>query len=601
MMNSSSNENTVQHSSLDQRNVNQRLKNDSETIILDGQSLSIEQVRLVADGAQIQVAQIAIDRVKLARLAVEEAAASGEVIYGINTGFGSNADVILDNLKAAENLQKNLILTHAVCVGEPLAEEIVRALMLIRINTLLKGHSGIRWVLLERLIEMLNFGLLPLIPEKGSVGASGDLAPLSHMALPLIGAGEVTYLGRRMSALDGLALLPTCQKLEAKQWAFHLSYKEGLALINGTSLMTAYGALSVSRLADLLDLADCNGALAIEAIGGRSAAFRADVHELRAHPGQIQSAANIRTLIKGSSLVDINAEFVPNQEGTWRLKEKNQKQKIIGGKATKPQDSYSIRCIPQVHGAIRDVLAQACRVVMIELNSVTDNPIVFPSLALEDRFASAGHFHGMPIALALSYLKVAIPSLASISERRLNKLVDPATNDGLPAFLIANKDGSESGLMIVQYTAASLVNDLASRAHPTTVYSVPTSANTEDHVSMGTNEGRHVYDMIDDLSRVLAMELMTNAQAVELRLAILNGDCDLGPEQRKTKINQEQYAKMKNLKCTPSMLNKQLIDQVRTLVPYLENDRALAPDLNRICEAVLHTPQQFTFGLKQPK
>ena len=564
------------------------------TIELDGQSLSIEHVNAVAKGASISIAELAIDRVKIARLSVEEAVESGEVIYGINTGFGSNADVILDDLNAAENLQKNLILTHAVCVGKPLAQELVRALMVIRINTLLKGHSGIRWALIERLMEMLNFDLIPVIPEKGSVGASGDLAPLSHMTLPLIGAGEVIYQDQRMSSVAGLALLPSTQSLPKEKRAFKLSYKEGLALINGTTLMTAYGALIVGRLQDLIDLADCNGALAVEAICGRSAAFRKDVHDLRPHQGQIKSAAHLRFILRGSTLVDIDAELVPNHEGTWRMVTKNQEHKLQGGKATKPQDSYSIRCIPQVHGAIRDALEQAHRIVSIELNSVTDNPLIFPSLDLKQRFASAGHFHGMPIALALSYLKVSIPSLASIAERRLNKLLDPATNDGLPAFLIPNRDGSESGLMIVQYTAAALVNDLASRAHPTTVYSVPTSANTEDHVSMGANEGRHVYEMLHDLGRVLALELMTNAQAVELRLSIFNGQYDITSRQQHSLETQAQYEKMKALDPKPSQISSQLIQQVRTLVPYLAEDRALSPDLDRICEAVLKSPDMFT-------
>ena len=572
----------------------EQVSSQTDVIELDGQNLSINQVNEVARGAAVAVATIAVDRVKRARLAVEEAVQSGDVIYGINTGFGSNADVILDNLNAAESLQKNLILTHAVCVGPPLAKELVRALMVIRINTLLKGHSGIRWELVNRLVDMLNSDMVPIIPEKGSVGASGDLAPLSHMTLPLIGAGEVTYRGERMSTKAALALLPMTRVLPEEQRAFKLSYKEGLALINGTTLMTAYGALIVNRLERLLDLADCNGALAVEAICGRPAAFRADVHNLRPHPGQIKSAENLRNILKGSTLVGMDADLVPNHEGTWRVVTKNNRQKLQGGKATKPQDSYSIRCIPQVHGAVRDVLEQARRVVSIELNSVTDNPLIFPELDLKQRFASAGHFHGMPIALALSYLKVAIPSLASIAERRLNKLVDPATNDGLPAFLIPNRDGSESGLMIVQYTAAALVNDLASRAHPATVYSVPTSANTEDHVSMGANEGRHVYDMLDDLSRVLALELMTHAQAVELRVAIFNGKCDLGPQNRKQSQTQAQFKKMLSLDLRPSILTSQLIQKVRAYVAYLDEDRALSPDLDRICNAVLTSPEVFT-------
>ncbi len=337
-----------------------------------------------------------------------------------------------------------------------------------------------------------------------------------------------------------------------------LSYKEGLALNNGTAQMLACGVLALDRLEDLLDTADLAAAMTIDAFAGRLGAFAEEVHALRPHPGQVHSAANLRILLEGSTLADIPYHLVPKfrawQPGSWDtpsaqalrfdigwdwvpFAQRHGREKFYrrfrpfrGGKKHQPQDSYSLRCIPQVHGAVRDAIAQASRVFDIELNALTDNPIIFPDAKaefVEQQVISAGHFHGMPLALAMSYVKAAIPVLASISERRLNKLVDPATNDGLPGFLIGNEDSTESGYMIVQYTAAAIVNDLASRAHPASVYSIPTSANAEDHVSMGANEARHVLAMADDLGKVLALELYTAAQALDLRRDMINAAREL--------------------------------------------------------------------------
>ncbi len=574
-----------------------------DPIEINGERLSIDQVVYVARGAEVRVCPEAINRVKAARISVEESVTSGKVIYGVNTGFGNNADIVLDDLSDSEKLQENLILTHAVCVGDPLTDELVRAMMLIRINTLLRGHSGIRWILLERLTEMLNEGMLPIIPEKGSVGASGDLAPLSHMALPLIGYGEIRYKGQQMPSEHGLGNLPSNQGRESSDWAFKLSYKEGLALINGTTLMAAYGALIVYRLSQLVDLADVNAALCVDSICGRSAAFREDVHLLRPHPGQLVSAAHLRMLLKGSTLMDAEFELIPTSSGTWTYHRAKGEVIMRGGKPPRPQDSYSIRCVPQVHGAVRDALRQAERVLKVELNAVTDNPLLFPHLPIETRFASAGHFHGMPIAMALSYLKIALPTLASISERRLNKLVDPATNDGLPAFLVQNLDGSESGYMIIQYTAAALVNELASKAHPTTVYSIPTSANTEDHVSMGTNEGRQVLDMLNDLCRVLGLELITAAQALEMRMQISAGhywssDSSTTLEELSPEIKQRRE-RLLHADLRPSPLNYQTLKEVRKIVKFLDKDRALSRDVQQICKAVIHDPERFTRHLSR--
>ncbi|MEO6064932.1 MAG: aromatic amino acid ammonia-lyase, partial [Lysobacterales bacterium] len=526
-------------------------------IVLDGESLTRAALaQIAAGGTHIELAVHALKRVHRAAEFLADRAQRGEPIYGVTTGFGSNADKLLgarrarspragdtaaSDLTLTEELQHNLIITHAVCVGEPLAADVVRAMLAIRINTLLRGHSGIRVSTLEALTTLLNNDVVPIVPALGSVGASGDLAPLSHLALVLLGHGEAWHLGERISGADALR--------RAGLTPLKLSYKEGLALNNGTAQMLACAALTLDRMAMLLDTADLAAAMTLEAFAGRSSAFAEAVHALRPHPGQLEVARRLRDLLAGSTLVDIAYHIVPRfttwcadswrdpilAESTFDIAwewvppaQRHGRERFYtrflpfrGGKKHQPQDSYCLRCVPQVHGAVRDAWAQAARIVDIELNSVTDNPLVFPDRGdadrIEEQVISAGHFHGMPLALAMSYLKAAIPVLASISERRLNKLVDPATNDGLPAFLIGNEDATDSGFMIVQYTAAALVNDLATRAHPASVYSIPTSANAEDHVSMGANEARHVLAMTDDLGKVLALELYTAAQALDLR------------------------------------------------------------------------------------
>ncbi|HEX7914529.1 aromatic amino acid ammonia-lyase, partial [Rudaea sp.] len=535
----------------------------SAPIRLDGSSLTRAQLVAIAkQGTKIELDAAQLAKVQRTADFLAEQVQRGEPIYGVTTGFGSNADKLLGAHRARdelpggnperrdgtllEELQHNLVVTHAVCVGKPLAVEVVRAMLAIRVNTLMRGHSGIRAATLQSLAELLNRDIIPVIPEKGSVGASGDLAPLSHLAIVLLGEGEAFYQGERLPGSEALK--------RAGLSPVRLSFKEGLALNNGTAQMLASGALALDALEKLLATADLAAAMTLDAFAGRSSAFKQEVHALRPHPGQVQTAANLRRLLGDSTLVDIPYHLVPRFK-TWLAdswsdpadqahrfdlgwdyvppSQRHGKEAFYarfmpfkGGKKHQPQDAYSLRCIPQVHGAVRDALAQAQRVFDIELNSVTDNPLIFPDAenakVIEDQVISAGHFHGMPLALAMSYVKAAIPVLASISERRLNKLVDPATNDGLPAFLIGNEDATDSGFMIVQYTAAALVNDLATRAHPASVYSVPTSANAEDHVSMGTNEARHVLEMIEDLGHVLALELYTAAQALEYRQDMLN-------------------------------------------------------------------------------
>ncbi len=536
-----------------------------KAIRLDGRSLTRKQVVAVAYGASVELDPAQLRQVQRAADFLVEQVARQEPIYGVSTGFGSNADKLLgahrlregmpgakaEDESLLEELQRNLIVTHAVCVGEPFPAEVVRAMLVIRINTLMRGHSGIRSKTLEAQAAMLNAGIVPVVPQKGSVGASGDLAPLSHLAIVLLGGGEAFYQGERMPGAEALK--------RAGLAPIRLSHKEGLALNNGTAQMLATGVLAAARLEDLLDSADLAAAMTIDAFAGRLRAFDAHVHDLRPHPGQVQVAANLRNLLQDSTLADIDYHLVPRfrqwlpeswatpaQQAldfdiSWDwvpLTQRHGRERFYqrfkpfrGGKKHQPQDSYSLRCIPQVHGAVRDALAQAQRVLDVELNAVTDNPLLFPDLEgarnIEDQVVSAGHFHGMPLALAMSYLKAAIPVLASISERRLNKLVDPATNDGLPAFLIGNEDGTESGFMIVQYTSAAIVNDLCSRAHPASVYSIPTSANAEDHVSMGANEARHVLDMLPDLERVLGLEIYTAAQALDFRRDMINAAREL--------------------------------------------------------------------------
>ncbi len=536
----------------------------SDAIVLNGSNLTRAQLVAVArTGVPVALDEQGLAQVRRAADFLADKVSCGEPTYGVTTGFGSNADKLLgahrvrDELPGGntqphadgtllEELQHNLIITHAVCVGKPLSVEVVRAMLVIRINTLMRGHSGIRVSTLQALAALLNAGIVPVVPEKGSVGASGDLAPLSHLAIVLLGGGEAFYQGER---------LPGAEVLKRAGLApVRLSFKEGLALNNGTAQMLAMSALALDAMERLLATADLAAAMTLDAFAGRSGALRADVHALRPHPGQVTTAAHVRDLLAGSTLLDIPYHLVPRFKpwtaAAWTEADDQALSFDIGwdwvpatqrhgreafyrrfmpfkgGKKHQPQDAYSLRCMPQVHGAVRDAWMQACRVIDIELNAVTDNPLVFPENAdepfIEDQVISAGHFHGMPLALVMSYVKAAIPVLASISERRLNKLVDPATNDGLPAFLTGNEDGTDSGFMIVQYTAAALVNDLATRAHPACVYSIPTSANAEDHVSMGANEARQVLEMTEDLGHVLALELYTAAQALDYRETMLN-------------------------------------------------------------------------------
>jgi histidine ammonia-lyase len=621
----------------------------AKTILLDGNSLTREQLVAVArQGLRVVLDETQLVRVQRAADFLADKVSCGEPTYGVTTGFGSNADKLLgahrlrDELPGGnpdkpegtllEELQHNLITTHAVCVGKPFSPDVVRAMLVIRINTLMRGHSGIRVETLKALTAMLNADIVPVVPEKGSVGASGDLAPLSHLAIVLLGGGEAFYQGERLPGAEALK--------RAGLSPIRLSFKEGLALNNGTAQMLATATLALDELEHLLELADLAAAMTLDAFAGRSGALRPEVHALRPHPGQVETAAHVRELLTDSTLVDIPYHLVPrfkqwsaeawadpaDQALTfdigWDWVPANQRHgreafyarflPFKGGKKHQPQDAYCLRCMPQVHGAVRDAWAQACRVIDIELNSVTDNPLIFPDAEnaqfIEEQVISAGHFHGMPLALAMSYVKAAIPVLASIAERRLNKLVDPATNDGLPAFLTGNEDGTDSGFMIVQYTAAALVNDLATRAHPASVYSVPTSANAEDHVSMGANEARHVLEMMEDLSHVIALELYTAAQALDFRQAMLNaarrlaarGDWQAlaGKIANAPREDHPSYAQFVDevQQLTTALANvgdfhagaavRKAHDALRQHIGFMARDRAMDGDVRTVCELV---------------
>ncbi|HEY2396661.1 MAG TPA: aromatic amino acid lyase [Rudaea sp.] len=618
------------------------------SITLDGNSLIREHVAAIANGASVTLDAAQLAKVQRTADFLADQVKRGEPIYGVTTGFGSNADKLLGAYRARdelpggnpelrdgtllEELQRNLVITHAVCVGKALATDVVRAMLAIRVNTLMRGHSGIRAATLQALAELLNRNVIPVIPEKGSVGASGDLAPLSHLANVLLGEGEAFHNGERLpggEALKRAGLVPV-----------RLSFKEGLALNNGTTQMLATATLALDRIEKLLATADLAAAMTLDAFAGRTSAFKSEVHALRPHPGQLETAANLRALLDDSTLADIPYHLVPRFK-TWLAEswsdpadqrhrfdigwdyvppsQRHGKEAFYarflpfkGGKKHQPQDAYCLRCVPQVHGAVRDALAQAQRVIDIELNAVTDNPLVFPDAAgakvIEDQVISAGHFHGMPLALVMSYVKAAIPVLASISERRLNKLVDPATNDGLPAFLIGNEDATDSGFMIVQYTAAALVNDLATRAHPASVYSIPTSANAEDHVSMGANEARHVLDMTEDLAHVLALELYTAAQALEYRQDMLNAARTLAARgdwhalagkvhgapktdhSSHAQFEREVHALMQALAATGEFHAgakvRAAFAAVRSRIGFMQRDRAMDADIQAICALV---------------
>ncbi|MFL6468612.1 MAG: histidine ammonia-lyase [Pyrinomonadaceae bacterium] len=456
-------------------------------IVLDGESLTFEQVLAVSYGRpgepRVELSEAAVANVNRAAKAVDTLLERGEIAYGITTGFGAFKDKII-SLEEVEQLQKNIVLSHAVGVGDPFDIPTTRAVMLIRANTLARGFSGIRLATLELILECLNRGVHPVIPEKGSLGASGDLAPLAHCACVLIGEGKAEYKNEILGGIDAL--------VRAGLSPVMLKAKEGLALTNGTTVMTAVGLLETARAIKLADLADISGCLTLEALNGTVSAFDERIHALRPHPRQMDCAKHLREILEGSELV---RQF----------------------DATNVQDAYTLRCMPQVHGACRDAVAYSDWLLKLELNAVTDNPLIFENKDGSIEVISGGNFHGEPLALAFDYLAMALAELCNISERRTMRLTDEASNAHvLPAFLTEN-GGVNSGFMIVQYTAAALCTENKILAHPASVDTIPSSANVEDHVSMGLTSALKLRQIASNLETVLSIELLCAAQGVDLR------------------------------------------------------------------------------------
>ena len=486
-------------------------------ITLTGNTLTIDQMKqLLLTDEHVSAHPASMEKVRECREVVENIVEEGKIVYGITTGFGKFSDVFIQK-SDVQKLQRNLILSHACGVGEPFPEEVSRGMLILRANTLLKGISGVRPLVIERLLALVNHRIHPVIPQQGSLGASGDLAPLSHLALALFGEGEVFYKGQRTPA--------TCALKAEGLEPIELAAKEGLALINGTQAMTAQGILSFIESEKIANQAALIAAMTLEALEGIIDSFDEDIHKARGYPEQINIAKKIRDILHDSRLI--------TRQGDLRV-----------------QDAYSLRCIPQVHGATEQVLSYVKDKLEIEMNAATDNPLIFDN---GEKVISCGNFHGQPIALAMDFLKIGMAELANISERRIERLVNPQLSD-LPPFL-SPEPGLQSGAMILQYTAASLVSENKTLAHPASVDSIPSSGNQEDHVSMGTIAARGAYEIIQNVRNVLAIEMICAMQAVEYR----------GIE-RMSKITQEFYR------------------QGRELVPSITEDRIFATDIENISQ-----------------
>ena len=455
---------------------------------LDGQRLSLAQVVAVARGLEkVTLARSSHERVTQSRKVVEAIIAEGRTVYGVNTGFGKLSDVRIE-LSQLRELQLNLVRSHSCGLGAPLSIAEARVMLLLRANVLACGYSGCRPVLIETLLAMLDRGVTPVIPEKGSVGASGDLAPLAHLALTVIGEGEAFYEGGRMSSAEALR--------RAGIEPVQLEAKEGIALLNGTQAMAAVGGLALYRAERVARLADVAGAMALEALKGTPVAFDERIHAARPHPGQIEVAAHLRELLRDSQIRDSHLENDP-----------------------RVQDAYSLRCMPQVHGTVRGALRHAREIVEIETGSATDNPLVFVETG--DVF-SGGNFHGAPLALSFDYAAIAMTDLISISERRIDRLVNPDANENLPAFLTSHA-GVASGFMMMQIVAASLLNEAKVLAHPASIDNVPTDGGKEDHVSMGMTAAIKLRSIIDLAEMITAIELITAAEGLEYRAPLQPG------------------------------------------------------------------------------
>ena len=489
---------------------------------LNGERLTLSEIATVALGNdQVEISAGARSRITASRKVIDEIIARDTVVYGVNTGFGKLADVRVPQNELRE-LQLNLVRSHACGIGRPLSEPEVRAMLLLRANVLTLGFSGIRLEMVEMLCQMLNRGLHPVIPEKGSVGASGDLAPLAHLALSLIGEGETFFEGERLEGAEALQ--------RAKMKPARLEAKEGLALLNGTQAMHAVGGLSILRAKRLARVADVAGAMTLEALKGTPAAFDARLHEARPHPGQKAVAEHLLFLLKGSEIRESHLENDP-----------------------RVQDAYSLRCMPQVHGAIRGALAHCEEVLLIESGSATDNPLVFIE---GGDVISGGNFHGAPLAMGLDYGAIAVTDLMSISERRIERLVIPDLSEGLPPFL-ARQAGTQSGFMIAHVAAAALLNEAKVLAHPASIDNVPTSAGKEDHVSMGMTSALKLRSIVDLAENLLAIELLAGAEGLEHRRPLKAG----------TGVERAFAA-------------------VRKIAEPLTQDRSLSKDIARVAEAI---------------
>lgn len=498
---------------------------------LDGNSLSISALNnwLDTDSSTIALTTEAWTNVEKSRSAVDRWIAEERVVYGMTTGFGEFANVFIPN-DQVETLQENLIISHCAGMGELLPQQVVLCMMVLRINALAKGFSGIRRSTLETMIQMVNHRLIPDVPSQGSVGSSGDLAPLSHLALALIGRGEIQ--GRPSAdVLSEHGVTPV-----------RLGAKEGLALINGTQMMCAFGVMAVGKARNLVATADVAGALSLDALRGTDNAFDARLHALRPHPGQQLTAANLRALLAGSEIRD------SHRSGDGKV-----------------QDAYSLRCMPQVHGATRDTVEYVAGVIEREMNSATDNPLIF---ADDDNHVEGGNFHGQPVALVLDFLAIAIAELANISERRTERLVNHSLG-GLPRFLTPN-GGLNSGMMIAQYTAASLVSENKVLAHPASVDSIPTSANQEDHNSMGSIAARKLWQVVNNVESVIAIELLCAAQGIDL---------------------------LRPMRSSPAL--ERVHEKIRTVVPFAEADRVLYKDMQAVRGLVVSRSIPSSLELEQ--
>jgi histidine ammonia-lyase len=484
--------------------------------------------RFLVDHTPVVLGETTQTAIRRGRQVIDCILDTGRVVYGVNTGFGKFADVRIPAEKVAD-LQYRLVLSHAAGVGPPMPIDVVRLLMLLKIHALAQGYSGVRLAVVELLTAMLNRQVIPVIPAKGSVGASGDLAPLAHLALVLIGQGQAwSRQGQQWQVIPGQTALE-----QADLAPLRFEAKEGLAILNGTQAMTAYAAWTLLHASNLLKTADIIGAISLEALLGTLTAFEARLHTLRLHPGQQQVAANVRRILAGSPLV-----------ASHRFSDH------------KVQDAYSLRCIPQVHGAIRDAVAHVAAVVEREMNAVTDNPLVFPE---DNAVLSGGNFHGEPVAMAADYLTIALSELASIAERRIEHLLDPAVSE-LAGFL-TTEGGLNSGFMIAQVTAAALVSENKVLSHPASVDSIPTSANKEDHVSMGTHAARKAAEIAENVEYVLAIELLCAVQALDLRAPL-----------------------------APSLPTAAVRDLVRQHIPFWHEDRLMHHDIE-VARELIHTGQ----------